>query len=436
MPTVTSENKTQFDLDELVKKGVIKPVKLTEEELREAKDNMRNFKNIPDVSVGGLTAAFQNSMAKHMALRGPARLANSKAIAKKIGDIVGYVEDSKQPKPLLSTNGKLEKAAENAMLPEGVGVDTWGVSLTPAFHAGNLQGCKNANVCIKGCLGNESGRRFIGGVKEGSAQYLSMLRTRALLTDPGAYAVRLSDEITAKEAEAARNGNHLGVRLNTLSDLDPRIYKPIHDAHPDVSFYDYTKNLFDDAVSENHHLTYSANGLEQPAGMNGVKQTIKNPHNNWDWCQYRLAQGHNVAMVFSHKEHLPKEVHDKATGKVYKVLDGTAHDFRPIDGKDENGQGYIVGLTDMEVPGEWQDKAKKHKGFQVHFDPKPIKDLSQKPKIDSRGYKTYPTVATNDVYVVAPQPPSRPLIGNNGEKITLADKIAHDKLLGLAPEGY
>lgn len=436
MPTVTSENKEQFYLDELAKKGIIKPVKLTEEELREAKDNMRNFKNIPDASVDGLRDAFANSIAKHISLFGPARIANSKRIRDQIGDIVGRYKDSVQPKPLLSSNGKLGKAAESVTLPGDIGVETWGVSLTPAFHAGNLQGCKNANVCIKGCLGNESGQRRMSGVKVDSPQYASMMRTRALLTNPGAYAVRVYDEVDAKRADAAKRGNHLGVRLNTLSDLDPRIYKPIHDALPDVSFYDYTKNLFDDPVSENHHLTYSANGLEQPAGLNGMKETVKNPHNNWDWCRYRLAQGHNVAMVFSHKDHLPKEVHDLADGETFQVLDGRTHDFRPIDGKQENGKGYIIGLSDMEIPGEWQDKAKTSKGFQVHFDPKPIKDFSQPPKVAKNGRKTYPTIATNEVYYVAPQSPSRPLVGNNGEKITLADKIAHDKLLGLAPPEY
>ena len=67
-------------------------------------------------------------------------------------------------------------------------------------------------------------------------------RTQALLRDPGAFAVRLHDEIAAKKAQADLSGNQLGVRLNVLSDLHPKILKPIMDAHPDVQFYDYTKN--------------------------------------------------------------------------------------------------------------------------------------------------------------------------------------------------
>ena len=137
-------------------------------------------------------------------------------------------------------------------------------------------------------------------------------------------------------------GSHLGVRLNVLSDLSPKIMEPIIKAHPDVSFYDYTKMNYD-PVADNHHYTYSSTGLSQP------DRGVENPFSNWRKARDRLDQGRNVAMAFAHgkSDAFPKHLHDEETGKKYRVVSGDEHDFRPMDMVPEGEAGVIIALKNM-----------------------------------------------------------------------------------------
>ena len=181
--------------------------------------------------------------------------------------------------------------------------------------------------------------------------------------------MKLHDEISDAKAIAAQNGNHLGVRLNVLSDINPRVHKSIIEAHPDVTFYDYTKNNTN-PIASNHHYTYSSTGVSQPG--------VDNPHTNWKAMRRRLDQGDNVAMAFTHKDHLPEFVHDQETGKKYRVVDGDTHDFRPLDLQPEGQDGVIVGLKNKKATGKMQEAHIDSHGFFVHYDPQLKMDVSKK----------------------------------------------------------
>jgi hypothetical protein len=279
-----------------------------------------------------------------------------------------------QPKDLLGKNAKLMKSekggkGEEVTLPDGRGVETTGLALAPAFKTGKFDTCPNSNSCKEECLGKTSGNYFkLGGGPDLSVfkgpRLNSLKKTLAMMNDPHSFAVKLHDEISDAKAAAAQNGNHLGVRLNVLSDINPRVHKALMEAHPDVSFYDYTKNNTD-PIAPNHHYTYSSTGVSQDG--------VQNEHQNWKQMRRRLDGGDNVAMAFSHKRHLPEEVHDEETGKKYKVIDGDTHDFRPLDIVGEGEKGVIVGLKNKKATGTMDNAHKESGGFFVKYDPQELK---------------------------------------------------------------
>lgn len=397
MPTVTSENSLQFKLDELAKQGIIKPVKLSESQAKEP--NINNLK-----------AEVDRGIAEHMALQGPARVANTKRAIDSIADYVGRNKNGRVV-DLLSQNQKLTKAekgveeSEAVTLPDGRGVVTKGLALSPAYEEGGFSTCPNSKSCKSSCLGKTSGGYFFaGGGADLDAlvgpRMMSFKKTQAFLRNPAAFAVRLSDEITAAKMMAAMEGNHLGVRLNVLSDIHPKVWESLIKAHPDVTFYDYTKNATK-SVAPNHHLTYSSTGIST--------NQVHNPHQNWKRMRTMLDMGNNVAMAFSHKSELPQEVHDEETGKRYKVISGDDHDFRPLDQVGEGADGYIIGLKNKAATTSEANASEKSGGFFVPYDPKIMKE---KGKIirDEMGNP----IVQNRTVTIPVQPKPSKNVDNNG----------------------
>lgn len=232
-------------------------------------------------------------------------------------------------------------------------------------------------------------------------------RTHALINEPGAFIIRLHEEINRAKYNAEADGNRLGVRLNVLSDIHPKVYKALFDAHPDVDFYDYTKNMNSESVAPNHHLTYSSTGISHPEGTNGIKGSVNNPHQNWSHMRKKLDSGHNIAMAFSHKSQIPKEIHDEETGKRYTVISGDEHDYRPLDGRNENGDGFVVGLTNKDASTSQSNATEKSNGFFVHYDPKMVKN--------SEGVPT----PTNTIVSIPKQQRKSIILTNDSEKVAV-----------------
>lgn len=373
------------------------------------------------VSIKSLTNAFDEAIAHHLSLKNDpaARRQNSRNAKDTVEKYLGSDKKTGETKQILTTNGKLIKASNNeaVKLDDGSGIQTIGMFLAPAYRQGKFTTCPNSASCEKACLGKTSGGYFqYGGGSKGLFDYIGpgkinyLRRTHALLANPKEFAVRLNDEINIAKYKAEMDGDHLGVRLNSLSDIHPRVFKSIMNAHPDVTFYDYTKNNVE-PIAPNHHITYSSTGVSQPAGYNGLKESVENPHSNWRQMRKRLEQGHNVAMSFSHKSILPKTVHDEETGKTYHVVSGDEHDFRPLDGKSETGTGYIIGLKNKAKDHKESNAAKKSNGFFVHYDPQIVTKNGVQVK-DSEGNPVY----KNTNVVIAKQKHDVITLNNDREK--------------------
>lgn len=322
-----------------------------------------------------LANEFSIAIARHISLPTKERIESTRDAARRVGDIYGYTESGKV-RPLLGTNTKIMKAevgtktSEPLRLADGRGVSTAVLNLSPAYQQGSFNTCPRHQACKDFCLGKTSGQYFMAaGRPEALANYQGPLgsalgRTHTMLTDPQAFAVRLHDEIRAHSAIADIEGNQPAIRLNGLSDIHPHVYAALITAHPEVQFYDYTKNNYDTLPSGNHHLTYSSTGLHQP------QHGIENPNQNWGQMRRRLDNGDNVAMVFSHKSVLPTHVRDLQRGEDIPVVDGTIHDYRPADATPKGERGVIVGLKNRATNQKNASAAEATNGFMVHFDPK------------------------------------------------------------------
>jgi len=305
---------------------------------------------------------------------------NAAALAnQRLAPILGTGVDGKV-KRLLTTNGKLlktETGIEGGVpieLPDGRNIESAGLAISPAFKAEKFSTCPNSASCAQECLGKTSGGYFAyGGGADLDAMKGTRLRsfrmTQAMFREPEAFAIKLNEEIFSLKKIAEKNGNALAIRLNVLSDIDPKVHKSIIEANPDVLFYDYTKMKYR-PVAPNHHYTYSSTGLSQKAGQNGLTVDVDNPHANWTQMRQWLDDGQNVAMAFSSKKGLPESVLDEATGKTYQVIDGDAYDFRPMDAQPKGSNGVIVGLKNKAMTRKESMAAQDSKGFFVQYDPK------------------------------------------------------------------
>lgn len=362
------------------------------------------------VSIKSLTEAFDKAVQHHTSLGPEDRAANSRAALQKLAPHLGKSKTG-VPSPLLTKNAKLMKSEEGykggapISLPNGQGVETTGLALAPAYQEGKFTTCPNSASCKKECLGKFAGGYFYaGGGQDPDAlkgpRLNSVRKTVAMLREPEAFAVRLHDEIEAAKRMASMNNNMLGVRLNVLSDINPRVHKAIFEAHPDVAFYDYTKNNTN-PVTPNHHYTYSSTGVSD--------SDVDNPHSNWKQMRKRLDTGSNVAMAFSHKAHLPETVFDEETGKRYKVTNGDSHDFRPLDIQQKDQPGVIVGLRNKKISSTNAAAHRTSNGFFVRYDPnflvgnagKRAKDMhgnpiAQNTEVRIRHQKAAPTLKNND----------------------------------------
>lgn len=380
------------------------------------------------ISLSSLKDSFDNAIAKHLATPAGSseRRMSSRAARAAVQEHVGVDVKTGQTKSLLGQNQKLQKASsgynldgkDSITLEDGSGVETTGLALAPAYEHGKFKLCPNSHSCKTACLGKTAGGYFqYGGGSDLTVfkgpRLNGLNRTHALMKNPEAFAVRLHDEIQASKYNAELNGNKLGVRLNVLSDIHPKVFKSIMDAHPDVQFYDYTKNN-SNPVAPNHHITYSSTGVSQPAGLNGVTHDIENPHQNWHQMRNRLEQGHNVAMVFSNTKTLPKEIHCQETGKAYNIINGDMHDYRPLDGKDVNGKGVVVGLTRKAKNMSDANAAHKSGGFIVHYDPKYVME-GGKQKRDEQGEP----IPTNHTVSIAPQKRKTMVLDNDSNKVDI-----------------
>lgn len=200
--------------------------------------------------------------------------------------------------------------------------------LAPASVSGVINTCEHSTAeCRLLCL-NTAG---LAGVFK-SIQESRIKKTRWMVKDPAGFWATVDREILNHENLTHRMSTRLKrklkpcVRLNGTSDLWNTDIQTIMYRHPDVQFYDYTKDfsrIVDwtmDKMPMNYHLTYSY------AGRNT---------NNAMWC---LDNGVNVAVVFDVKRGGELPSHHWG----YEVIDGDKHDLRFKDKRQISG--CIIGL--------------------------------------------------------------------------------------------
>jgi hypothetical protein len=378
----------------------------------------RNLTDPGQVTIKSMSDAFNNAISNHLSLSPGEKITNARQAAQNISEFLGSSKTGKM-NALLTANGKLMKAAksqsgkEPVTIPDGRGVETLGLSLFPDFKEGQFRVCGNSDSCRDSCIGKKSNAYGMDPTQaadqipltkqdregmSGKPRMSALTRTHALMRDPESFAVYLHDLIDHEKIAAARRGNLLGVRLNTLSDIPPSVFAPIIKAHPDVAFYDYTKMNYD-PIAPNHHYTYSSTGVSQP------EIGVENPFQNWHKSRDRLDQGENVAMAFSHKsgEAFPRMIHDEETGRHYKVVSGDEHDFRPLDIQGEGKAGVIVALKNIAKDLGHETAAQKSSGFFVRHDPGFAKDKKGNFVKDENGDRT----PQNLIYTIRAQQKKR-----------------------------
>lgn len=156
-------------------------------------------------------------------------------------------------------------------------------------------------------------------------------KTRWMVKAPELFWSRIDVEITNHENLTHRQQTKLKrkfkpcVRINGTSDLWNEHIQSVMYRHPDVQFYDYTKDfqrIVDWKYGKlplHYHLTYSYAG-----GDTG----------NAKWC---LENGVNVSVVFDTPRNKPlPEEHWGC-----EVVDGDKHDLRFLDQRE---RGRIIGL--------------------------------------------------------------------------------------------
>lgn len=204
---------------------------------------------------------------------------------------------------------------------------------------GNL--CSHASAqCIALCLGHYSGQAGMVTNLEtdtNAARESRKLKAQLFMRSRNDYMNRLARDIIKLDAQAARDGLQLCVRLNGSTDIvwervsfqiDARTAKALRlpeyvgrimtlpQMFPAIQFVEYTKNPTRlGKAPRNLDLTLSYSGANARA------------------CVDALLAGHNVAMVFHGG--LP------ASFAGFPVIDGDKHDLRHLDAKG----GFIVGLS-------------------------------------------------------------------------------------------
>lgn len=373
------------------------------------------------ITTAKLKSSVDEALAEHWSLDQRQRKLHSVMMRGRVAQHFPTAEAGKHGS-ILTTTAKMDKdklSPEEKAHPIMQGKDgflTTGLAFSPAYRVGNFNFCNNSVGCWRACLGVKSGQ--YGASSEGgnpnsfagNARIASLRRSHAFINDPGAFAVRLDDALQSAKNDADSSNKRLGMRLNILSDIHPDVWRSLYDHYPDVSFYDYTKNATKQLGIPNHHLTHSLRGSSHPVGYNGVTgSAIDSPFQNWNQMRERITRGENVAIPFAHRKLIPQYLHDEESGLMVPVIDGDRHDFRPLDPKQANGHGVIVGLRDKINQGRPVDHPRETHGVMFPYDPKPKLDakgnqvMVDSGKRRSDGKPVMSPVATNDAVTMAPQ---------------------------------
>lgn len=236
------------------------------------------------------------------------------------------------------------KASKNLELK----VMTYFLSLMPSDLSGyNVCGMAN-KVTKKENNQNKSDCSLVCVAHNGNGNYSNVKKARIRKTklffeNQELFMSQLVSDIFKAINEAKTKGYKPTFRLNAYSDIKWEKIRiksfgntTIFELFPNVTFYDYTKNL-NRLVPTNYELTYSHWG-------------------NWEHTKSQIKNGLNVAMVFDKRQGLPKKYNG------LNVIDGDKTDLRTAK---NDGKNVIVGLRAKMSFKNIDKELKKKKSFVV-----------------------------------------------------------------------
>tara|TARA_R100000664_G_scaffold33979_2_gene53117 strand:- start:567 stop:1397 length:831 start_codon:yes stop_codon:yes gene_type:complete len=194
------------------------------------------------------------------------------------------------------------KSNAKTLKGEAENITTYVMYLAP--HKQNSKGvnlCTNASKgCIDACLFTSGRGRF------GSVKYARINKTDYYLKDKKMFMYQLEREIQKYVDRHAKDNSKFAIRLNGTSDIS---FNSVMRKFPNVTFYDYTKNL--NRAKNNNVPNYDL--------------TFSRSESNEDQVLEALSLGIRTAIVVS--EDLYKTL--TFDGKV--LIDGDKNDLRFLD---------------------------------------------------------------------------------------------------------
>lgn len=178
--------------------------------------------------------------------------------------------------------------------------------------------------CAAACLFGSGFGGMFTAVEQGRIN-----KTEYFLADRANFMKQLDAEITLAKIKNKDN-KIITIRLNGTSDVSFEKFKiredkNIFELHPEIQFYDYTKNYkrFERVLPANYSLTFSRSEINHERALEVLKK------------------GFNVAVVF---DKLPKKF------EGYEVINGDEDDLRFND-----KQGVVVGLKYKKLTSKGAD---------------------------------------------------------------------------------
>jgi hypothetical protein len=284
---------------------------------------------------------------------------------------------------ILDENVKLKKGRDFNLVSTGL-------SLTPAAF-GQLVMCPfSSKFCRMGCLNNSGqGEVFQGTLMGMDTRNARLRRSTFYWKHKQMFLEMVSKTLESEKKEAKRTRRQFAARLNVLSDIawegqkyntdpnQPDKKQTLFEHHPDITFYDYTKNpkrmkQYLDARNgvpgaswpENYHLVFSFSEsnlpfciwvLENGGGLAVPFNTEPNrkntPTDMWrllpkEWMGYPVIDGDLFDARFMDVDFFgsPEKMEGKEWGEIVAKGIWTpeeANSFRQHTGR---GKGYVIGL--------------------------------------------------------------------------------------------
>jgi len=221
------------------------------------------------------------------------------------------------PLPFLGTSAKIDAGTS-------VGILSAVLYMQPANESGREACAGRSAGCTAACLAEGTGRMSMHGPRVARRR-----RHASFYADRSRFLADLHAEIARHERSAARQGKVPAIRLNGTTDLpwhrmpytapDGTRYARIHDAFPNVHFYEYTK----------HPLRVQSAGKGIPANL-WLTFSVSERLDAEEYAGDYLDAGYSAAVVtFTERHKIPASF--ALAGKVRHTLDGDAHDARFLD---------------------------------------------------------------------------------------------------------